>query len=221
MKFILIYRCVNMEKFDVNKMTAERMIKLMDEYDLPEDKPIILLIGRLTRWKGQRLMIDALAKIKDSDYFCVFVGDDQGRDYYTQELKETISAQGLDGRFAFIRNVTDVPAMMMVSDVVVSASTEPEAFGRIAAEGEAMGRIVIASNIGGSLENIKDGVTGRLFASGNADALADALKWALNLTTEEREKIGEAAIEYVKQNFTKEIMCDKTIAVYQELINMD
>ena len=110
---------------------------------------------------------------------------------------------------------------MMISDVVVSASTEPEAFGRIAAEGEAMGRIVIASNIGGSLENIKDGVTGRLFASGDADALAEALKWALNLTTEEREKIGAAAIEYVKQNFTKEIMCDKTIAVYQELINMD
>lgn len=220
-KIRMIHRCVNMEKFDINKMTAERMIKLMEEFHLPEDKPIILLIGRLTRWKGQMLMIDALEKIKDKDYFCVFVGDDQGRDYYTKELKDAISAKGLDGKFAFIRHVTDVPAMMMISDVVVSASLDPEAFGRIAAEGEAMGRIVIASNIGGSLENIKDGVTGRLFESGNADSLAEALLWALNLSTEEREKIGAAAIEYVKQNFTKEIMCNKTIAVYEELVNMD
>lgn len=220
-KIRMIHRCVNMEKFDVNKMTAERMIKLMEEFHLPEDKPIILLIGRLTRWKGQMLMIDALEKIKDKDYFCVFVGDDQGRDYYTKELKDAISAKGLDGKFAFIRHVTDVPAMMMISDVVVSASLDPEAFGRIAAEGEAMGRIVIASNIGGSLENIKDGVTGRLFESGNADSLAEALLWALNLSTEEREKIGAAAIEYVKQNFTKEIMCNKTIAVYEELVNID
>ena len=220
-KIRMIHRCVNMEKFDVNKMTAERMIKLMEEFHLPEDKPIILLIGRLTRWKGQMLMIDALEKIKDKDYFCVFVGDDQGRDYYTKELKDAISSKGLDGKFAFIRHVTDVPAMMMISDVVVSASLDPEAFGRIAAEGEAMGRIVIASNIGGSLENIKDGVTGRLFESGNADSLAEALLWALNLSTEEREKIGAAAIEYVKQNFTKEIMCNKTIAVYEELVNMN
>lgn len=220
-KIRMIHRCVNMEKFDVNKMTAERMIKLMEEFHLPEDKPIILLIGRLTRWKGQMLMIDALEKIKDKDYFCVFVGDDQGRDYYTKELKDAIAAKGLDGKFAFIRHVTDVPAMMMVSDVVVSASLDPEAFGRIAAEGEAMGRIVIASNIGGSLENIKDGVTGRLFESGNADSLAEALLWALNLSTEDREKIGAAAIEYVKQNFTKEIMCNKTIAVYEELVNMN
>ncbi len=220
-KIRMIHRCVNMEKFDLNAMTAERMIKLMEEFHLPEDKPIILLIGRLTRWKGQRLMIDALEKIKDIDYFCVFVGDDQGRDYYTKELKEAIAAKGLEGRFAFIRHVTDVPAMMAVSDVVVSASTDPEAFGRIAAEGEAMGRVVVASNIGGSLENIVDGVTGKLFESGNPQALADALKWALGLSTEEREKIGAAAIEYVKQNFTKQIMCDKTVAVYEELINMD
>lgn len=220
-KIRMIHRCVNMEKFDLNAMTAERMIKLMEEFHLPEDKPIILLIGRLTRWKGQRLMIDALEKIKDMDYFCVFVGDDQGRDYYTKELKEAIAAKGLEGRFAFIRHVTDVPAMMAVSDVVVSASTDPEAFGRIAAEGEAMGRVVVASNIGGSLENIVDGVTGKLFESGNPQALTDALKWALGLSTEEREKIGAAAIEYVKQNFTKQIMCDKTVAVYEELINID
>lgn len=220
-KIRLIHRCVNVENFDVSKVTAERMIKLMEEYHLPEDKPIILLIGRLTRWKGQMLLIEALEELKDMDFFCAFVGDDQGRDYYTQELKNAIKAKGLEGRFAFIRHVTDVPAMMMISEVVVSASLEPEAFGRIAAEGQAMGRIVLASNIGGSLENLIDGKTGRLFESGNPHSLAEAIKWAFSLTSEERKQIGAAAIENVKQNFTKQIMCEKTLAVYQELINMD
>jgi glycosyltransferase involved in cell wall biosynthesis len=174
----LIHRCVNMENFDVNKVTAERMIKLMEEYHLPEEKPIILLVGRLTRWKGQKLLIEAVSKLKDVDFFCVFLGDDQGRDYYTEELKNDIKAYGLEGRFAFIRHLTDVPALMMISEVVVSASLEPEAFGRIAAEGEAMGRLVIASDIGGSLENIVDGRTGKLFKSGDADSLAEALRWA-------------------------------------------
>ena len=219
-KIRLIHRCVNMENFDVNNISAERMIKLMEEHHLPEDKPIILLIGRLTRWKGQKLLIEALEKIKEKDFFCVFVGDDQGRTYYTEELKEAIAAKGMEGRFAFIRHISDVPALMMVSDVVVSASTDPEAFGRIAAEGEAMGRIVVASNIGGSLENLVDGKTGKHFVSGDASSLAEALTWALELSTEEREEIGKAAIEYVKNNFTKQIMCEKTIAVYNELVNM-
>ena len=219
-KIRLIHRCVNMENFDVNNISAERMIKLMEEHHLPEDKPIILLIGRLTRWKGQKLLIEALEKIKEKDFFCVFVGDDQGRTYYTEELKETIAVKGMEGRFSFIRHVSDVPAMMMISDVVVSASIEPEAFGRIAAEGEAMGRIVVASNIGGSLENLVDGKTGKHFVSGDSSSLAEALTWALELSTDQREKIGKNAIEYVKNNFTKEIMCNKTIAVYNELVNM-
>lgn len=219
-KIRLVPRCVNMENFDVNKMTAERMIKLMEEHNIPEDKPIVLLVGRLTRWKGQWLLIEALEKIKDKDFFCVFVGDDQGRTYYTDELKGMIATRGLGGRFAFIRHLNDIPAMMAVSDVVVSASTDPEAFGRIAAEGQAMGRLVVASNIGGSLENLVDGKTGRLFESGNAQSLADALAWALDLPQAEREKIGQAAIEHIKQNFTKQMMCEKTLAVYQQLCKM-
>ncbi len=108
---------------------------------------------------------------------------------------------------------------MMVSNVVLSTAIEPEAFGRIAIEGQAMGKIVIASNIGGSLDNTVDGVTGRLFASNNAQSLADALDWALELPEDEKQKISRAAIKNARDNFTKQIMCDKTIAVYQELIN--
>lgn len=220
-KIRLIHRCVDVEKFDPENINAERMIKLMEENQIPEDKPIVLLIGRLTRWKGQKLMVEALEKIKDMDFYCLFVGDDQGRTYYTDELKEAIAKKGMTDKFGFIRHISDVPALMMVSDVVVSASLDPEAFGRIAAEGEAMGRLVVASNIGGSLENLIDGVTGKHFVSGDAQSLADTLKWALELPRKEREKMGKAGIKFVKENFTKQIMCDKTLAVYHELMNMD
>lgn len=212
-----ISRCVNLENFDVDNISAERMIKLLEENNIPEDKPLITLIGRLTNWKGQKLLINALAKIKDEDFHCLLIGDDQGRVKYSEELRQMIEKYGMTDRYTFIRHVSDVPAAMMISEVVLSTSIEPEAFGRIAIEGQAMGRIVVASNIGGSKETVIDGVTGKLFESDDADDLAEALRWALHLSKKEREKIGAAAIKNVKEHFTKQIMCDKTIAVYEEL----
>lgn len=214
-----IARCVNMENFDVENTSAERMIKIIEEYHIPEDKPIVTLIGRLTNWKGQKLLVDALAKIKDEDFHCLLIGDDQGRVKYTEELRQKIDGYGMNDRFTFIKHLTDVPAAMMLSEVVLSTSIEPEAFGRIAIEGQAMGRVVVASNIGGSKETVIDGVTGKLFESNNADDLAKAILWALHLSSAEREKIGAAAIKNVKEHFTKQIMCDKTIEVYNEVMN--
>jgi glycosyltransferase involved in cell wall biosynthesis len=215
----LVHRCVNMENFDIGNISAERMIKFMEEHEIPEDKPIITLIGRLTNWKGQKLLLKALNLIKDEDFCALLIGDDQGRTKYSDELKAMIKKFGLEGRIYFIRHVSDIPAAMMVSDVVLSTSIEPEAFGRIAIEGQAMGRIVVASNTGGSKETVVDGVTGRLFESNNAEDLADKLRWALHLDNDEREKIGAAAVKNVKEHFTKQIMCDKTISVYEEILN--
>ena len=130
-----------------------------------------------------------------------------------------IESYGMSERYTFIRHITDIPAAMMVSDVVLSTSIEPEAFGRIAIEGQAMGRIVVASNIGGSTETIIDGVTGKLYAYDSPEELAKAIQWALSLSGPEKEKIGAAAIKNVKEHFTKQIMCYKTIAVYEEIIN--
>lgn len=218
-KIRLVHRCVNMENFDVENTSAERMIKIIEENGIPEDKPLITLIGRLTNWKGQKLLLNALNLIKDEDFCALLVGDDQGRTKYSGELKEMVRKFGLEGRVLFIRHISDIPALMLLSDVVLSTSIEPEAFGRIAIEGQAMGRIVVASNIGGSKETVIDGVTGRLFESNNADDLAAKLRWALHLSADEREKIGAAAIKNVKQHFTKQIMCDKTLAVYDEILN--
>ncbi len=219
-KIRLIHRCVNMENFNVETTSAERMIKYLEDNNIPEDKPIVTLIGRLTNWKGQKLLIEALHLIDNEDFFCVIIGDDQGRKKYSSELRKMIANYNMTDRFLFIRNVKDIPAAMMVSDVVLSTSIEPEAFGRIAIEGQAMGRVVVASNIGGSVETVIDGVTGRLYESTSAKALAEAIDWALHLSTDEREKIGAAGIKNVKEHFTKQIMCDKTIEVYKELINL-
>lgn len=219
-KLVFIHRCVDVEKFNPATVTPERLKTMIEQYELPTDKKIILLIGRLTRWKGQELLIDALAKIKArGDFHCIFTGDDQGRTKYTEGLINKIKEYGMQSMFTFIKHTDDVPALMKACDIVVSASIEPEAFGRIAAEGEAMGKIVLASNIGGSLDNLKDGITGRHFISGDAEDLSRKLEWALSLPESERKKISAAAENFVKENFTKQIMCDKTINVYRSLID--
>ena len=219
-KLAFIHRCVDVEKFNNSAVTQERLRTIIEQYELPTDKKLILLIGRLTRWKGQELLIDALAKIKDrGDFHCIFTGDDQGRTKYTEGLIQKIKDNNMNGDFTFIKHTDDVPALMKACDIVVSASIEAEAFGRIAAEGEAMGKIVIASNIGGSLDNIKDGITGRHFIAGDAEDLSQKLTWALDLPEDERKKISAAAENFVKEHFTKQIMCSKTIAVYNQILN--
>ncbi len=218
-KIRLIHRCVNLDNFNPEKVTQERIIKAVADFNIPEDRPVISLIGRVTPWKGQALLLEALSKIRNQDFCCLIVGSDQGRTAYSDKLKELVKTYHLEDKVQFIDHSFDIPALLMISDVVLSTALEPEAFGRAAIEGQAMGKIVIASNIGGSLENTIDGVTGRLFKSGDADDLAACITWALNLPEKERAKIGAAAIKNVKEHFTKQIMCDKTVAVYQELMN--
>ena len=218
-KIRLIPRCVDIAKFSPQAVSEERIIRAVKDNNLPEDLPIITLVGRLTHWKGQHLLLEALSKMKNQHFYCLIVGSDQGRIKYTNYLKELVKKYGLEQKVKFIGQSFDIPALLMVSDIVLSTSIEPEAFGRAAIEGQAMGKIVIVSNIGGSLENTIDNVSGKLFESNNAEALANALDQALSMPEEEKKKMSAAAIKNVKDNFTKQIMCDKTIAVYNELIN--
>ena len=220
-KIRLIPRCVDIEKFSPAAVTQERIIRAVADNNLPEDRPIISLIGRITRWKGQHILVEAMSKIKHKEAYALIIGSDQGRVKYTEGLKETAEKLGVADRIQFIGESFDIPALLMVSDIVLSTAIEPEAFGRAAIEGQAMGKIVLASDIGGSLENVVDGVSGRLFRSNDAQALAEAIDWALDLPAEEKKKISDAAIKNVRDNFTKQQMCDKTIAVYKELLKMN
>ena len=220
-KIRLIHRCADIEKFSPSAVTQARMINKIKEYNIADDRPVLLLPGRVTRWKGQHLLIEALHLMKNQNYYCIIAGDAQGRQKYLDYLKKLARKYKLDDRIGFFGRYQDVPALMMVSTVVLSTAIEPEAFGRISIEGQAMGKIVVASNIGGSLDTIQDGITGKLFESNNPQSLADALDWALSLNKAEAKKISDSAIKNVREHFTKQIMCDKTIEVYREVVNQN
>lgn len=217
-KIRLVHRCVNIMRFSPDAVTPARKVNMVEEYNIPDDKPVILLGGRITHWKGQHLLIKALARMENQNFYCIIAGDEQGRESYLAYLKKLAEKYNLSSRICFHGKVLDMPALMSVSSVIVSAAIEPEAFGRISVEGQAMGKIVVASNIGGSLDTIADGVNGKLFESNNPYSLAQALDWALSRSETERQRIVDAGFRNVNDNFTKEIMCDKTIAVYKELV---
>ncbi len=217
-KLRLIHRCADIARFNPETVSQERIIKAVREYNIPDDRPVLTLIGRMTRWKGQKLLIEALSKMKNQNYYCIIAGDAQGRNAFVEELKNLAQKYHLQGQIGFYGKVIDPQVLMQVSTVILSTAIEPEAFGRISVEGQAMGKVVVASNIGGTLDTIIDNVTGKLYESGDAQALADALDWALSLSEAQKAKMAKAAIKNVKENFTKQIMCDKTIAVYRELV---
>ena len=217
-KIRMIHRGVDTRIFAPEAVSPERVIQLAQQWNLPETKPLVLLPGRLTRWKGQTLLIEALDKMKDLDFVCVLVGSDQGRARYSEELRNLIAAKGLEGRVWIVDHCNDMAAAYMLANVVVSPSLEPEAFGRTIGEAQALGRPIVASAHGGALEQVIEGVTGSLFKPGDADDLAARLRWALTLSTHEREQVAAAAITHIRNNFTKQRMTGATLSVYEELL---
>lgn len=217
-KIRVIHRGVDTDSFDQAKVSAERVVKLAHAWRLEEGFPVVMLPGRLTRWKGQTLFIEAVAQLGRKDIRCVLVGSDQGRSGYRKELERLIERNGLNSVVRIVDHCDDMPAAYMLSDVVVSASTDPEAFGRIVTEAQALGRLVVAPDHGGARETIIPGETGWLVKPGDRDALAKALADALALDHEGRQAIAERAVANVHAHFSKEAMCAKTLAVYEEVL---
>jgi glycosyltransferase involved in cell wall biosynthesis len=215
----VIHRGVDFAKFDPEKVSAERMIALSTRWRLSDDEPVVLLPGRLTRWKGQLLLIDALKNLKDLRFRCVMVGSDQGRTAYRAEVEAAIDAAGLRDRVQVADDCQDMPAAYMLADVVVSASTDPEAFGRVAAEAQAMGRPVIAPDHGGAPEIVQHHQTGWLFAAMHPGSLATMLREALTMGAGARAVYAAKAMAHARASFSKDQMCSKTLAVYQELLS--
>lgn len=214
----VIHRGVDIDKFDPEKVSAERVIKLANDWRLPDGVPIIMLPGRLTRWKGQLVLIDAIAALGRTDIRCLLVGSDQGREDYRRELEKKIMSHNLEEVVRIVDHCDDMPAAYKLTDLVISASTDPEAFGRVVCEGQAMGRPVIASDHGGSRETILPGVTGWLTPTGDSVALASAIETALKLDHAARTKLALIAIDHIRTNFSKTQMCDKTLDVYNEVL---
>ncbi|MDQ2106445.1 glycosyltransferase family 4 protein [Azospirillum isscasi] len=213
-----IHRGIDPMAFAPERVSSARMIQLAQKWRLPDDKPVILLPGRLTRWKGQTVLIDALAKLGRKDVCALLVGSDQGRAGYRQELEEQVRRAGLEGVVKMTDHCNDMAAAYRLSTVVVSASQEPEAFGRVIVEAQAMGRPVIVSAIGAYQETVVPGETAWVVPPADPDALAKALDEALSLTPEQRDAIGARARAFVAERYTKQRMCADTLAVYAELL---
>lgn len=216
-----IARGIPMEKFHPTMVSPERMINLAKEWRIPDGANIIMLPGRITRWKGHSVLIDAMAKIKHDDVFCVMIGSDQGRKEYRQELDKKIADLGLESVFRIVDQCTDMPSAYMLSTVVVSASTDPEGFGRVPVEAQAMGRPIVATNHGGACETVIAGETGWLVPPSDPDALAEAITEALSLDASQRSVLATRSMAHVAANFTKDIMAEKTLNIYAELLQSD
>ena len=214
----VVHRGVDMVKFDPHRVSQERIIQLAQRWRLPDGFPVIMLPGRLTRWKGQSVLIEALALLDRRDVRCLLVGSDQGRTDYTEELKALVERRGLTDVVHIVGDCSDMPAAYMLTDVVVSASTDPEAFGRVIVEGQAMGRPVVATNNGAGRENVLDGETGLLVPPHDPAVLAQALEQVLALGPDQRALMAERSIDFVRRNFTRELMCARTLEVYREVL---
>lgn len=226
----IIHRGVDLGTFDPARIGAERRRVLSAAWGIGPGQRVILQAARLTSWKGQRVLIEAAAVLAKAgrlgDAVVVLAGDDQGRTGYTAELRQRADELGLGDRVRMPGHVPDIAAALAVAHVAVVASTEPEAFGRAAAEAQAMGCPVIATNIGAPAETVigagPDGpgeaATGWLVPPGEPEALAAALGAALEMAPDVRLALGARARRHVAARFTVEAMQHATLSVYDELL---
>ena len=186
-------------------------------------KKIILLPGRLTSWKGQELFLEAINQVNIQlgyeAFYAVILGSDQGRDLYKKKLIRMSEQYRMTKQVKFIDYCKDMALAYKVSDIVVSSSIEPEAFGRVAVEAQSMEKLIIASNIGGSNETVQDEKTGYLFESGNAKSLSEKIIKALNLNESILQTMGKEGRKNIINKFNVEKMCFSTYSEYKKLIN--
>jgi len=214
----IIHRGVDLKLFNPFTHSPHRMIEITKEWRLPEELPLILFPGRITRWKGQDVFLRALAQLPHRNFFAVILGDDKGHVHFREELEQLITSLGLEGHVRLARHTNYVSEAYMLSRVVVATSVEPEAFGRVVLEAQAMGKPVITTNHGGPQETVVPDVTGWLIEPNKDALLALFIEHALNLDDETLRLMAEQAVINAR-HFSLEIMCQKTLDVYMELLD--
>ena len=220
---VAINRGIDLDWFDPETVTSQRIDTLRNRWNVdPADRRVkLILAGRLTRWKGQRLVIDAAARLKASggpEPLILLVGDDQGRNDYRAELETAISAGGLEDSVRLVGHCDDMPAAYLIADYALTPSLLPEPFGRTAVEPQAMGRPVLAADHGAARETVADGETGWLVAPGDAAAWAEALARALALSPAKRAKMSAAAAARARQLYSADAMCETTLNLYARIV---
>ncbi len=222
-KLLVIFRGINVDYFDPTTKVESDEKKLLKKWEIKKDKKIILLPGRLTGWKGQEVFIEAVnlvnIELGYEAFYAVILGSDQGRDLYKKKLIRLTEQYRLINQVKFIDHCKDMALAYKVSDIVVSASIEPEAFGRVAVEAQSMEKPIIASNIGGSNETIVDEKTGFLFETNNAKSLSQKILKTLSMDEVSLKSIGIEGRKNIIQKFNVEKMCFSTYSEYKRILN--
>ena len=212
----VIHRGIDLKAFSPDKIVPQRLFSLKQRFSIPDDKVIITLPGRVTPWKGHKVLLNALSHLNKDNFCCLIVGDISQHYGYYLELCNMINKLTLQNNVIFVGLIDDMPAIYMLSDIVVSPSLREEAFGRVPIEAQAMGRIVVATNIGGFKETIKDKENGFLIPADSVIALCDIINHITNMTEHNKYNISQNA----KKNaalFSLDKMQDKTLSLYREV----
>jgi glycosyltransferase involved in cell wall biosynthesis len=222
-KFLVIFRGINVDYFDASTKLEVDEKKLLAKWEIQKEKKIILVPGRLTSWKGQEMFIEAVNLVKIElgyeAFHVVILGSDQGRNLYKKKLVRLSEQYRLTNQIKFIDHCDDMALAYKVSDIIISPSIEPEAFGRVAVEAQSMEKLIIASNIGGSNETIINEKTGFLFEAGDADSLSKKIISAITMDEMSLELMGKEGRKNVLKKFNVEKMCFSTYSEYKRLLN--
>jgi len=222
-KFLVIFRGINVDYFDPTTKLESEEKKLLQKWEINKEKKIILMPGRLTSWKGQELLIEAINLVKIElgyeAFHAIILGSDQGRNLYKKKLIRLVEQYRLTNQIKFVDHCEDMALAYKVSDIIISPSIEPEAFGRVAVEAQAMEKLIIASNIGGSNETVKNEKTGFLFESGDPNSLSKRIIQAITMDESTLNLIGREGRNNIIKKFNVEKMCFSTYSEYKRLIN--
>lgn len=223
-RVIAIPRGVDLERFDPDRVDHDRVAALCEAWGIGADDPgpKLLLAGRLSRWKGQALMIEAVGRLITEgaapNFMVIMAGDDQGRKDYRAELERAVVDNGLSDSIRLVGHVDDMPAAYKLADLAAAPSLEPEAFGRTAVEPQAMARPVLAADHGAVRETVVDGETGWRVAPGDVDAWARALGTALDAGPDRWAAMGSAGQARVRKLYSVGAMTDATLEVYARVL---
>ena len=221
-KLLVIFRGINLDYFNEENVSPKKINDLINNWKIEENKSTILLPGRVTPWKGQEMFIEAINILREDynkiDYQVIILGSDQGRNIFSKKIYSLVERYQLGKKIKFFSHCKEMPTAYKISDIIVSSSIRPEAFGRVSVEAQAMKKPIVASDIGGSKETIINGKSGFLFKAGDPRALAKVLNNVLEMNKETLNSIGNEGRKNVSEKFDVEKMCQRTFSEYRKLI---
>ena len=223
-KLLVIFRGINANYFNPQKISLSKIEKFSKKNSIDRDKFIILLPGRLSFWKGQKIFIEALKllseQINNQPFEGIIIGGDQGKSVYKKQLIALVERYRLKKIIKFIDHCDEMPVAYKIANLVCSCSSEPEAFGRVSVEAQSMGIPIVASDIGASTETIVKDKTGFLFKSGDSNALTNAIIMVMQKDYNSLKSIGFEGRKNILKKFDVDKMCHTTFTEYKKLIEL-